>query len=206
MANYTIGDLTDILRASGGGPNSKSSTAAAEESVSILTDPWQFPTNNGSSNINSADDSLNIMPASSSREDSFGDPFSDMRDPLFHGLDPVFFNNSSASSTASPGDMIDVACRDDVFVPNMFTRMLQMSAADTNPTHHQLPVSQCCESPVVAAPSLVKEIKINNSSPALMGHHHQGDGNINLSKSKGCLMESTEMQISSPGNTGIKRR
>lgn len=204
MDNYTIGDLTDIIRASGAVPNSKLSTGAEEPSASILTDSWQFQTNSGS-NTNNSEDSANIMPPSSSREDSFGDPFSDMKDPLFHGLDPVFFDSSS-SMAASPVDMIDVACRDDVFVPNMFTRMLQMSATDSNPAHHQLPVSPCGESPVVAASSLMKEIKINSGGQTLVGHHPRGDGTMNLNRSKGCLMDSTEMQISSPSNSGIKRR
>ncbi|PKI75219.1 hypothetical protein CRG98_004370 [Punica granatum] len=205
MDGYTIGDLTDIVRASGGGsgPSNKSSMVA-EELVSISTDSWQFPANSrGNSNI---DNSVSIIPPSSSMEESFGDPFSDMRDPLLHhGLETIFFNSSS-SSTASPVEVIDAACRDDVFVPNMFTRMLQMSAPDANPGHHQLPISPRCQSPVVAASSLMKEIKINSSSPALVAHHHQVDGSMNRSKSKGCLMESTAIQISSPGNSGIKRR
>ncbi|KAK4779045.1 hypothetical protein SAY86_006573 [Trapa natans] len=203
MDNYTIGDLTDIFRASGAGQNGKANTVAQAPPppVSILAEP---PWHGNNTKIN---------------DDSFGDPFSNMKDPLFHGLDPVFFSSSSSSSLSAasgpPVDIIDVACRDDVFVPNMFTRMLHMSAADSSPAatghhhHHHLPVSPICsDSPVVtSASSFVKEIKINSSGQALLGHHHRGgDGAMSLNRSKGCLMDSTDMQIPSPSSSGIKRR
>lgn len=204
MDNYIIGDLTDIVRGSGGCcPDSKSSTFA-EESVPLSSDPWQLPMNRSSSNSGNTDDSADVMPPSSSMDDSFGDPFSVMRDPLLHGLDSVFFNSNS-SSMASPVDMTNAVNGDDVFVPNMFTRMLRMSDAN-DPSHSQLPVSLCSESSVVAPSSLMKEIKINNGSPTLVGHLHRGDGEMNLDKSKSCLMSNSRMQILSPNNSGIKRR
>ncbi|KAK4751191.1 hypothetical protein SAY87_004673 [Trapa incisa] len=205
MDNYTIGDLTDIVRASGAGPEAKSIIAPQAPPLAlILAEPSSWHGNN-----------------TKNHDGSFGDPFSDMKDPFFHGLDRVFFSSSSSSSLSAasgpPMDMIDVACRDDVFVPNVFTRMLHKSAADRSLSataaghhhHHQLPVSPLSsDSPVVAdASSFVKEIKINSSGQALVGYHHRrGDVAMGLNRSKGCLMDSTNTQIPSPSNSGIKRR
>ncbi|KAK4751203.1 hypothetical protein SAY87_004685 [Trapa incisa] len=191
MDNYPVGDLTDIVRASGGGCPDGKSSSFAQESIS-----WKLPTNHSSSNSSKPDDSADVM-----------DLFSAMEDPLLHGLDSVFFNSiSSSMAMSSKVDMSD----NDVFVPNMFTRMLQMSAANVNPGHNQLPaVSICSESSAMASSSLVKETKMNTCSSALVvARQHRGDGGMSLHKSKSCLISNGgggRMQISSPCNSGIKR-
>ncbi|KAA8537081.1 hypothetical protein F0562_029559 [Nyssa sinensis] len=184
MENYQ-GDLADIVRASGG------AIGGAVGDWQFLSDP--IPTNHPSGMEGPADD--------------FGDPFSNMRDPLLHEL-PMpassFFNSSNNSN-----DMINVTVDDtdgfsaggSVFSQkildeeikrpcNIFSRMLQISPANT-----ELPVSPC-DSPVVAAP-LPGRIKKSALVPNDM---------ISTNSSKGCPIENTSLQISSPRNTGIKRR
>ncbi|KAA8544835.1 hypothetical protein F0562_019619 [Nyssa sinensis] len=187
MENYQ-GDLTDIVRASGG------AIGGTSGEVPVVGD-WQFPS-----------DPMNYPSGIEEKIDDFGDPFSNMRDPLLHELDmpALGFFNSSNNST----DMIKVSVDDaggfstgaSVFSQknildeemkrpcNIFSRVLQISPATA-----KLPVSPC-DSPLVAVLPRIK-------NPALVATDM-----ISPNSSKGCLVENTEAQISSPRNTGIKRR
>ncbi|KAF5729279.1 WRKY transcription factor 35 family protein [Tripterygium wilfordii] len=186
MENYQ-GDLTDILRASGGiGGKSVSETAAAVPSVSN----WEF-----------SPSEYSIMDQTvASTTTPFGDPFSNMQDPLLlHHLNnnipgSCFFisspnsslDNTSTSNTVVVADhhhqkgfdheeMMKSPC-------NIFSR-IQISQTTSPPA--KLPVSPSDLSPVVVS-----------------------NGMINANISKDCLIENTvtPVQISSPRNLGIKRR
>lgn len=117
--------------------------------------------------------------------DDFGDPFSHhLRDPLLHGtIDnaPTGFFHSSDISIKSIG-------ADEMKRPNnMFSRMLQ--------------IAPNAKLPLPPSPSLC------DSPAAVLTNDH---ALISPSSAKGCLMESSAaaaaLQISSPRNTGIRRR
>lgn len=187
MDNYQ-GDLTDIIRTNGcsiAGGNTPSAEVAA------LQEYWQFPNN-----------PINY---SSDPSEYFGDPFADIRDPFLHVMDtPVsgFFHDSNIhESTGNDGRLATNGCEsngttahkildDEMKRPsNMFSRMLQICP------DAKLPVLPCGSSPRVAA-----------SSPRILkAPNHQSL--VSPNSSKGCLLESPgALQISSPRNTGIKRR
>lgn len=186
MDNYHQGDLTDIVRASSGGGMVGDPTVA--------TNTWQFPSTDNPESFPSAMDK-------SSNPHSFGDPFSNVRDPFFHDINmpnscflkpaemvsPSFegaadFSGSSGVMYAKP------PIEDDLKRPcNIFTRMLQI-------TPNKLPISPC-HSPVMAA-----------SPPGIKNPGIVPSDMISLSGSKGYLVDNSVMQISSPRNPGIKRR
>ncbi|KAK6932042.1 WRKY domain [Dillenia turbinata] len=190
MENYQ-GDLADIVRASGGVITSNSDDPINE---------WQFPSSD---------------PTNYESTDDFGDPFSNMRDPLLHDLDMSsstgFFNNStdhlmkstgrhedyitsstSCSSSNHTSSILALQKIDDHEMKrpcNIFSRMLQISTTSANNNDLSLPISPPCEPPVMTASS-------SSSSPSgLVGADHM------LNK-----VESGGVQISSPRNPGIKRR
>ncbi|KAK6796343.1 hypothetical protein RDI58_004044 [Solanum bulbocastanum] len=152
--NYQ-GDLADIFR---GGNNT---TSGESSSTNIpISDGWQFP----SSQIEQP-----------TCVQDFGDPFCNLRDPLFHDLDMLQAaatedNNNNEGTTSVFGDSSpSIRKRGN----NVFSRILQIS-----PTN-KLAMSAC--------------VVQNN----VIGNHDD---------IKTCLMENSALQISSPRNTGIKRR
>ena len=93
MENYQ-GDLADILRASGGRSIASSNISSAEVSVSAPRD-WQFPSNQ-----------VGIYEEPSL--DEFGDPFTNMRDPLLlpdmdHMPTSGFYDASSTDHIITSG-------------------------------------------------------------------------------------------------------
>lgn len=196
MENYQ-GDLADIVRASGG-PNNIGGDGFSGELPLPLPD-WRFPA-----------DPMNYMEGQT--VDDFGDPFSScLRDPLLHELDiptSSFFNNSTEMMKTSTG-VEDTSRTTTSFggggrggggggiileremkrPPNIFTRMLQISP------NAKMPAVSPCDSPV----GLINK---SSSSPLVNPNHDL----ISANTSKSCLVESTGVQISSPRNTGIKRR
>ncbi|XP_059669308.1 probable WRKY transcription factor 14 [Cornus florida] len=193
MENYQ-GDLTDMLRASGGSGGG----GTAGEQPPVGSD-WQFPSH-----------PMNYPSEIEEPVDDFGDPFSNIRDPLLHELNipnSNFFDSSNNSLDMTKTSHVEalggggggfnsggvfshqqIIDRDDQIKRpcNVFSRMLQIS-----------PVSPC-DSPVVAAAASPRETKV----PALVANDHMISGN----SSKSCLIEHTGIQISSPQHTGIKRR
>ncbi|XP_052200753.1 probable WRKY transcription factor 14 [Diospyros lotus] len=186
MDNYQ-GDLADIVRASGG-------AIAGAGAGEVPASNWQFL----------GDSSMNYP------VDDFGDPFSSMRDPLLDELEihsSGFFNCSSSSAEIMRTSAEDTAAlgggaggggvlvaqkilEEEMKRPcNIFSRMLQISP------NAKLSVSPG-DSPVVAASP--RAIKASPLAPIEV---------ISAGTSKNCLVEnSTAVQISSPRNTGIKRR
>ncbi|XP_042022512.1 probable WRKY transcription factor 14 [Salvia splendens] len=176
MENYNQGDLTDIIRATGGANPPAETPAAAPE--------WQFPTN----------------PIAFSAAD-FGDPFAQLGDPLIHAPPPPpplpgFFDMIKPSDAAGMrfggnsnlGQKISLD-KEMKRPPNIFSRMLQISPTAKLP----IPLSPCDSSPAAAgAPMLVA-----NDHHALISPSYSSRGN--------CLIESS-LQISSPRNAGIRRR
>lgn len=208
MENYQ-GDLTDIVRASGGAYGSTGAEGASEPSPG-----WRFPS-----------DPMNFSSVVEEPRDYFGNPFSYMRDPLLYELDVSgsgFFSSTSSaemmgSSTAASvedtggfnggnttGAVVGVggASTSTILAPsnyledemkrpcNIFSRMLQISP------NAKLPVSPC-GSPVMAAAASPRGIK---ASAMVAGDM------ITANSPKGCFIDNTGVQISSPRNPGIKRR
>ncbi|KAK6916874.1 WRKY domain [Dillenia turbinata] len=190
MENYE-GDLADIVLAS----------RVTASNCDDPTNEWQFPLSD---------------PTNYEATDDFGDPFSNMRDPLLHDLDMSsstgFFSNSAdhlmrssgyhedhiTSSTSCSGSSHTSAILahqkiDDHEMRrpcNIFSRMLQISTTSANNNDLSLPISLPCEPPVITASSS------SSSAPrGLVGSDHM------LNK-----VERGGVQISSPRNPGIKRR
>ncbi|KAH0698680.1 hypothetical protein KY284_012895 [Solanum tuberosum] len=167
--NYQ-GDLADIFR---GGNNTTSGESSSTNNTvipipTLISDGWQFPY------------SASQIEQPTSVQD-FGDPFCNLRDPLFHDLDMlqaaasednINNNNNNESTNSVFGDSSPSMRKRG----NMFSRMLQIS-----PTN-KLAMSAC--------------VVQNN----VIGNHDD------INSSKTCLMENSALQISSPRNTGIKRR
>lgn len=190
MENYQ-GDLADIVRASGSGNG-----GGARSSDEPVAADWQFPS-----------EPMNFSPVVDEPLDDFGDPFSNMRDPLLHELDIAgsgFFcssNSSELTQTSSDdissslvgggGGMFDQKIlEEDMRRPcNIFSRMLQISP------NARMPISPSQSQILGASPPGIK-------TSALSPHDMISGGNA----SKGCLVENTALQISSPRNPGIKRR
>ncbi|XP_068655642.1 probable WRKY transcription factor 14 [Aristolochia californica] len=171
------GDLADIFRASGGGANS----AASNNPIS----DWQFPS-----------EPTNLPSEMEDPVEDFGDPFSNMRDPLLHELDlagSVFFNSFNSAglvkmnvqeeeeSVAGGNFPAQKILGEELKRPsNIFSRMLQIS-----------PTPKTAISPCSNSPSPV------SASPR---------GASVATSSLSCSVDNGGVQISSPRNLGIKRR
>lgn len=231
MEHNFQGDLTDILRASGtSGASSVNSGYGELGLIPNLTDDssnnWQFPSDLPI-NFSSSSAMEDLIP-----RDSFGDPFSNMRDPLLHELGAMpaavgttFFgspNSSSADNMISDGgggfgEVLRVDSRhhyhEDVkFRPScdIFSRMLQInhgekppaSAAAGTGTGTTTTASSQCDSMASMAP--VASRRGIKASAVISGDMI----NVNSSQ-QGCLVDNNTgsgLQISSPRNPGIKRR
>lgn len=181
------GDLADIVRAGGGGGGEGCSSNPAVD--------WQFslePTNFSSGIEEPIDD--------------FGDPFSNMPDPLLHELDlaagSVFFNGSNSSmGLVKMNVWEDGSCGGSSFLPqkmlgddtkrpcNIFSRMLQIS-----PTA-KTTILPRGNSPIVAA-----------SPRGIRPSSLDGYDMIKSNSSMNCSVGNGAVQISTPRNPGIKRR
>lgn len=193
MENYQ-GDLTDIVRASGGAYACGGGVAGDSEPIS----DWQFPT-----------DPINFSPVVEKPRDNFGDPFGYIRDPLLHHeLDvlgsPGFFSSPSSREMMGRSSSVDDKAGGfstthhvvEMKRPsNMFSRMLQISP---NAKLLASAAASPCASPVMAASNSPRRIKV---SPNMLSNDM-----INVNASKDCFVDNTGMQISSPRNPGIKRR
>ncbi|KAE8670516.1 putative WRKY transcription factor 14 [Hibiscus syriacus] len=190
MENYQ-GDLNDIVRAS-----------AAQQSDMV---PWhqQF-----------ISDPLSFSSSAASMEDhrvnAFGDPFSTMRDSLllneFNGSSPPYFSspissndhcmiNIEDSSSFSAGGL------DDMTSPcNIFSR-IQISHGHSS-SRGLVPPPPPCDPPVMAASSVTLR---GHKAPVMLPSDM-----LSVNTSRNCLIDNTTasvpVQISSPGNLGIKRR
>lgn len=196
MENYH-GDLADIIRAGGGSTSGNLGSTTTTTSGGAMTDSWQFQT-----------DPMSF--------DDFGHPFSSLRDPLLLS-DPVdmsggsssFFSNSNSLEDDSAGFCGASAAAGNSFMSNLdhqhqemkkpnnyYSRMLQISPNNSN--------LSCDDSPVMVANS--PRLLIPSSTLISSSNDHRM---ISLNSSKAatnCLVENTGLQISSPRNTGIKRR
>nr|KYP52057.1 putative WRKY transcription factor 14 [Cajanus cajan] len=188
MDNYQ-GDLTDIVRAT---------TSSQLPTTLSHNDHWH-------QHFSSSSSDPNIAFSSVLQDTNFGDPFSTMRDPFLHELDmpsasatyftgaleeaaPTFAaaNNTSTSSTvfAQEHDMMRRPCK------NIFSNMIQISPNAKLP----LSLSSYDSTPLAPSPRPIKP-------PAVVPPNM-----VNANSSKDCLVDTTGVQISSPRNTGLKRR
>ncbi|KAJ6423018.1 hypothetical protein OIU84_024031 [Salix udensis] len=204
------GDLTDILRATGG--------VVGQSDVPVSN--WEFPFDPSSSAMGE------------SRGNLFGDPFCNTRDPLLHELN-VASGSSYFSSQNSADHMLSAAASVDRDHTGSFAGANRATTSSSSNilAHHKvfedhgmhkaatpLPAATCnifsriqispnnqtklpvspCNSPVIATGSSPRGFK-----PSAM----VSSDIITVNNSKGCLMENTgQVQISSPRNMGIKRR
>ncbi|KAG5620139.1 hypothetical protein H5410_005357 [Solanum commersonii] len=167
--NYQ-GDLADIFR---GGNNTTSGESSSTNNTAIpiptpISEGWQFPF------------SASQIEQPTSVQD-FGDPFCNLRDPLFHDLDMLQAaasedNNNNNNNNESTNSVFGDSSPSMRKRGNMFSRMLQIS-----PTN-KLAMSAC--------------VVQNN----VIGKHDD------INSSKTCLMENSALQISSPRNTERVRR
>ncbi|KAL9159290.1 hypothetical protein ABFS82_08G123900 [Erythranthe guttata] len=176
MENYQ-GDLADIFR-----PSTTTATVDGgdpDAAAAALPD-WQFPTN--------------PITYSSDPVEDFGDPFNYMGNPLLPAV-PGFFSCNNSNIIDGGGGInnsgaggVNISHRllvhDEMRKPsNIFSRMLQISPNAKSPVDHSQAAAAAAASPTAGL----------RVSPILV--------------SKGCLVESPGgLQISSPRNTGIKRR
>ncbi|KAF9587448.1 hypothetical protein IFM89_002629 [Coptis chinensis] len=193
------GDLGDIVRASTSGGGGGGGSTSSNEGVD-----WHIPTD------------LGTFPSTAIEEpiDNFGDPFSNMHDPLLDELgigSSSFFDrrNSSTSSGVvkmnieennpsslnSTSHLPRTIFNEDMRRPsNIFSRMLQISP------NSKMSTSPCdMISTVLSSPRVANKTTTSCSSLA--------NETIKSNSSTSCSMESVAMmQISSPRNPGIKRR
>ncbi|XP_058104603.1 probable WRKY transcription factor 14 [Magnolia sinica] len=169
------GDLADIVRASGGGGATNNPTV-----------DWQFPS-----------EPVNLSSSIEETMDDFGDPFSNIRDPLLHELDlagSVFFNGSNSSSglvkmnvNEDENFLAQKILGDEMKRPcNIFSRMIQIS-----------PNAKMSIPPRISSTAGVASPRGIKPSPL--------DGN-DMIKSNNSTIDNGAVQISSPRNPGIKRR
>ncbi|RDX65811.1 putative WRKY transcription factor 35, partial [Mucuna pruriens] len=195
MDNYQ-GDLSDIIRASGASYGSCSTGTSSSEAVAapFSRDHWQLISSDPM-----------ILEGFNS---NFGDPFSNTRDPFLHKLDlpgSAYFSSTSSAEISSSGALEEAtncfgggsnnSCvlaqkilEDDMRRPcnSVLSNMIQISPND------KLPLS-----PVVDA----------LSRPLKPSAVVSGNNMIDVKTSKDhCLVDNTELQISSPRNPGLKRR
>ncbi|KAF6166190.1 hypothetical protein GIB67_023900 [Kingdonia uniflora] len=188
------GDLADIVRASGGGRGGGG--ASNEENK---WEPLGFESVIGQD-----------VPI-----DNFGDPFSNMQDPLMPDIDQEtwsFMDGTSSSSTVvkmniedRKGD-ISTSGRSNMVMGksifdedhdqmrrpcNIFSKMLQIS-----------PNSNMSTTTLGVLPRETNKIS-SSSSSSLVGNDRVG---VKANSSTVCSVESRAMQISSPRNPAIKRR
>ncbi|CAK9136385.1 unnamed protein product [Ilex paraguariensis] len=188
------GDLADIVRAIGGPISGGIGNTSGE--LPAVND-WQFPS-----------DPMNYPSGIEVLSDEFGDPFYSMRDPLRHELympSSGFFNSSNSISSTNimkatsvedtggfggGGAIIAQKTPDQEMKRpcNIFSRMLQISP------NVKFPLSPRDSPVAVASPREVKP-------PSLVSNDMTSP-----SSSKGSLLENSGVQISTPRNTGIKRR
>ncbi|XP_059305115.1 probable WRKY transcription factor 14 [Lycium ferocissimum] len=193
MENNYQGDLADIFRGSTTGGNNTATSGVSSTTVvpaaAAVADGWQLPSH-----------PINLEPS----VQDFGDPFCNLRDPLFHDLDMMPASSSLFSSTEDNSNNNNNNNNNSsndgtsLFGPemkrhNMFSRMLQIS-----PTT-KLAMSPC-DSPMAAA------VACSSQNPNVIGALGANDAIISPNSSKTCLVENSGLQISSPRNTGIKRR
>lgn len=197
MDNYQ-GDLTDIVRGTGCGPQESCAAPPVSSSTTQLSDhlhhhhppTWKFSTSS---------DQLDFTP-SSLITNAFGDPFSIMRDPLLTELDA---SNSSSnyfgSPTTSGHDQVDAVAAAAAVPGPFYSAGNVQSIFPRMQISPKVVVSPPCGSPAVMAPSS-QTPRGGVKAPAVVPN----DMMINGNSSKGCFLDAS--QISSPRNLGIKKR
>lgn len=208
MENNYQGDLADIFLGSSGpnisGANNITTTSGESSSTTAaaaVTDRWlgQFPSH-----------PINYSAAGIEEPSvqDFGDPFCNLRDPLLHDLDMMpagsnlfisnkdnINNNNDNISLFGPKILEETEMKSRP-TGNIFSRMLQIS-----PTT-KLAAMSPCNSPMTAAVALQPPSTVIATGGALVAN----DAIMFPNSSKTCLVENSGLQISSPRNTGIKRR
>ncbi|OIS96845.1 PREDICTED: probable WRKY transcription factor 14 [Nicotiana attenuata] len=209
MENNYQGDLADIFLGSSGqnisGANNITTTSGESSSTvaaAAVTDGWlgQFP----SHPINYSTSGIEEPSVQ-----DFGDPFCNLRDPLFHDLDMMpacsslfTSNNDNNSNNNNNTSLFEPKILEETEMKsrptgNIFSRMLQIS-----PTTKLAAAMSPCNSPMTAAVALQPSSTVIAGGGALVAN----DAIISPNSSKTCLVENSGLQISSPRNTGIKRR
>ncbi|KAJ1394859.1 WRKY domain [Sesbania bispinosa] len=171
MNNYQ-GDLTDIIRASYGSFNTGTEAAPF---FCVSSDPMNF------SSVLEEDPSC-----------SFGDPFSNMRDPFLHELD-MLPNASAYFNSTSGGLMKEAACFGGV--------LSQKNILEDD-------MRRPCNSIIM---SNMTQISPNSKLPISPADSKPSTGKMNIiakTSKDHCFVDNTGVvqQISTPRNPGLKRR
>ncbi|KAI4299825.1 hypothetical protein L6164_033250 [Bauhinia variegata] len=220
MDNYQ-GDLTDIIRASGGayGGNSSSSSCGTVTASSIsddhnnnnthntLSDHWHYFSSN-------SDPMMSFSSAMEEQRVNFGDPFSNMRDPFLHHLDMIpasaYLNsaggNSAETITFAGGTEEAAAFAGANTNTTVSTHKVledDMGRLGNSIFSGMIQISPNVKLPVSpgGSPAMaVNSPRVVKPSPVVPSNM------INANCSKNCLVDNTGVQISSPRNPGLKRR
>lgn len=208
MENYQ-GDLSDIIRASGASYGSCSTGTSSSEAANPFSRNYHLQFSSDPMIFSSVLEGFNS---------NFGDPFSNMRDPFLHELDlplSAYFNSTSSSAEIkSSGALEEATCfgggvvagssssssnscvlaqkileDDDMRRPcnSILSNMIQISPND------KLPISP-------AVDALSRALK---PSSMVISGDNMIDSKTSIDH---CLVDNTEVQISSPRNPGLKRR
>lgn len=188
MDNF-LGDLTDIIRASGGasyGSRSCSTGTTSSEATPFSHDDhhhWQL-----------SYDHHPMINFSSVLEDplgNFGDPFSNTRDPFLHELGSAHFN-----STSSKGLMEEAGCFGGGVIDTSNSSVLAQEILEDDD------MKRPCNSMLFNMTQISANAKLAKPSAVVSGNMI----NANTSNDH-CLMDNTGVQISFPRNyPGLKRR
>ncbi|XP_027339111.1 probable WRKY transcription factor 14 [Abrus precatorius] len=220
MDNYQ-GDLTDIVRASGGAYGIGSSSTSSSELATTSHHHHHHHHNHNHNDHWHQHFSSDPMNFSSVLEDpkgstNFGDPFSTMRDPFLQELD---MPSASAYFTASGGLEDAAASFGGVSGGNTSSTNTNTSATSVVAAHKILeehdmrrPCKNIFSNMIQISPSAKLPVSPYDStamapSPrAIKPSAVVSPNMVNANTSKDCLVDTTGVQISSPRNPGLKRR
>ncbi|XP_022642802.1 probable WRKY transcription factor 14 [Vigna radiata var. radiata] len=227
MDNYQ-GDLTDIVRASGGayggGGGGSSSCSTGTSSAELPTTSHHHTITHTLSrndhwhqHFSSSSSSSDPITFSSVLQDprgltNFGDPFSTMRDPFLQELDmpsaSSYFTGGLEEAAASFGasavsTSTNTNASTTVFAAHKILEEHDMRRPCKNIFSNMIQISPNAKLPVSPYDSTTA---VAPSPRAIKPPAVVSPNMVNANSSKDCLVDTTGVQISSPRNPGLKRR
>ncbi|KAL2341606.1 hypothetical protein Fmac_009546 [Flemingia macrophylla] len=224
MDNYQ-GDLTDILRASGGAASYGSSTCSTGSATATASSSSsQLPTthHNWNHHFSSSDPNITF---SSVLEDprgatNFGDPFSTMRDPFLQEIDmpsasATYFTGGLEEAAATFGAVSVSAANNINTNANTSTTSTVFAPQKILDQEHDMmrrPCKNIFSNMIQISPHAKLPLSPYDSTPVAPSPRPikppavVSPNMVNANSSKDCLVDTTGVQISSPRNPGLKRR
>ncbi|GAV65609.1 WRKY domain-containing protein [Cephalotus follicularis] len=200
MENYQ-GDLTDIFRASGG------TVSCGTGSPDVPITSWQFPSDSITFSSSTA------MIDNDRDNNVFGDPFSNLRDPLLHELNIAgsgYFTSQNSTDLISATSHVDDTGSFSSGVGGVLGQKMCVEDDHMKSPCNIFPRIQISQTPKL------QSIVSPRDSPVMPAASPRGikapvmlpsDMINNVHSSKSCLLDNAApVQIPSPRNLGIKRR